>query len=413
MRLRSFAAATVTMLLVAGAAAAQVPVEPPSQLIEPGYAVLPYAVGVVAPSSVRFGPDGNLYLATVGGTIYRFRDIAGIAAGPPEPFVTGLNYPLGIAWGADGALYSTSIDAENTRDGREWGMVVRVAVDAQGLASPPQKILVDIPNGHSQANGLAFGPDGLLYVAVGSSTDDGVHGGPPDIRPLSGSVLRFDAVRVEGAPLHALRYRGSGAPSEDPVDVVATGLRNHYALVFRGEDLYMTQNGPETQGDLGDDVLLRAQDAPADALAAGTAPSFGFPGCLYTHDDLGWPVAEPATTEGLPETEKTCAGVTLALASFGLHPSANGLGFAPEHGFGPRSGDLFVAEWGSFSGYIGHKIVRVGIAADGSVRTTAGGGPDQSDFVVGSAPIDLTFHDGGMYVADYGTGMVLRVVAIS
>jgi glucose/arabinose dehydrogenase len=405
-------ASAACALALWGAPAGALPPDdlPYSQVIEPGYAVTPYALGVVAPSSLAFGPDGNLYLATVAGTIFRFRDIAGVVAGPPEPFVATLNYPLGLAWGPDGALYSTSVDVDNTRDGRTWGMIVRIPVDAQGNAGAPEKLLVDLPNGHSQANGLAFGPDGLLYLAIGSSTDDGVHGGPPEVPPLSGSVLRFDAMHT-GSRLSALRYRGSGASPEDPVDVVATGFRNHYDLVFRDTDLYMSQNGPETQGNLGDDLLLRARNAPASSLAGGTAPDFGFPGCLYTHDELGWPVAEPAQTDGLPESEKTCDGVTPAIASFGLHPSANGLDFAPSTGFGSRSGDLFVAEWGSFSGFVGHKVVRVGIAPDGSVRARSDGGPDQGDFLAASGPIDLTFHSGAMYVADYFTGTVLRVVS--
>lgn len=412
-RSKTLAVAFCIASLAAHRQAAAQPVVPdlvlPERVVEPGYAMMPYAAGVVAPTSLAFGPDGDLYLATVAGTIFRFRDLGPVAA-PPEPFVTGLDYPLGIAWGDDGHLYATSVDPQNERDGRTWGMVVRIPV-RDGVAGPPEKLLVDLPNGHSQANGVTFGPDGLLYVAVGSSTDDGVNGGPPDIAPLSGSVLRFDALGAAG-PISALAYRGSGAPTEAPVDVVSVGLRNHYDLAFRSGSLFMSQNGPETQGDLGDDVLLRADGATSASLADGTAAHFGFPGCLYTHDELGWPVGRPSTTEGLPDEIKTCDGVTPAIASFGLHPSVNGLDFAQDD-FGPRSGDLFVAEWGAFSGYVGHKVVRVGIEPDGSVRRRADGGPDQSDFVVASGPIDLVFNSGSMYIADYFTGMIQRVFPIT
>lgn len=380
-------------------------------VLEPGFAATPYAHGAVGATSLAFGPEGNLYVATVSGTVYRFRDVGGVAAGPPESFISGLEFPLGLAWGPDGALYVSSVDGDNDRGERDWGMVSRVAVDSSGQAAPPEKLLVDLPQGHSQTNGLAFGPDGLLYVANGSSTDDGVTGGPPDIWPLSGSVVRFDPEDATDGPLSALAYRGSGVEDEDPVDVVATGLRNNYDVAFSGEDLYMTTNGPETTDPYADDLLFRVEEAPGASLASGTAPDFGFPGCLYSHDELGWPVAHVSPHPELPDELKTCDGVAPPLASYGLHPSANGLAVAPD-GFGPHGGHVFAAEWGSFSGVRGHKIVRVGIAPDGSVVRTPEGGPDMADFMLAPAPIDLVFRDGAMHVADFGSGVILRVVPV-
>lgn len=382
-----------------------------TQVIEPGFAITPYAIGAASPTALAFGPDGHLYVATVAGTVFRFRDIAGVVGGPPEPFVEGLDYPLGLAWSPDGHLYVSSIAPGGPTDDREWGMVTRYAVGTLGEALPLGPVLVDLPQGHSQTNGLTFGPDGKLYVANGSSTDDGVTGGPPDVLPLSGSVVRLDPADAADGPLSAMAYRGSGVPSEDPVDVVAVGLRNNYDLDFRGEDLMLTMNGPETTDPFGDDLLLRVPDARTSSLADGTAPDFGFPGCLYTHDDKLRPIGHPSPHPLLPDELKSCDGVRPPVASLGLHPSANGVAIAPD-GFGPFGGDAFIAEWGSFSGVRGHKIARVGLTAEGEARV----GPDDAleveDFVLVSAPIDLVFRGDAMYIADFGSGSVLRVVSL-
>lgn len=386
---------------------------PYGQVLEPGFIVTPYATGIPSPTSLEFGPDGDLYVASVTGTVFRFDDIGAPvpAPGEPTPIVTGLQYSLGLDFGPDGSLYVTAVDPDADNTEREWSMVGRVRFDALGVAAPLEKLLVDIPNGLSFTNSVAFGPDGDLYVTNGSSTDDGFAGGPPEVPNLTGAILRFDPEDVGDRPLSALAYRGSGVSDPDPVDVVAHGLRNSYDLAFRGEDLYLTMNGPDAQEPYGDDLLLRVRNARDASLGGGTAADFGFPGCLYTHDDRGFPVAHPATAPWMPEEQRTCEGAVPPIASFGLHPSANGLAIAPD-GFGPFGGDAFAAEWGSFQGYEGHKIVRVGLNADGSAAATSQGAADVSDFLAAVAPMDLTFHDGAMYVADFGSNSVLRVTPV-
>lgn len=386
---------------------------PYSQVLEAGFVVTPYATGIPSPTSLEFGPDGDLYVASVTGTVFRFDDIGAPVPAPGQPaqVVTGLQYSLGLDFGPDGSLYVTAVDPDADNAEREWSMVGRVRFDALGVAQPLEKLLVDIPNGLSFTNSVAFGPDGKLYLTNGSSTDDGYAGGPPEVPNLTGAVLRFDPDDVGDAPLSALAYRGSGAAAEDPVDVVARGLRNSYDLAFAGEDLYLTMNGPDAQEPYGDDLLLRIDDARDASLAQGSVADFRFPGCLYTHDDRGFPVAHPATTPSVPEELRNCDGAIPPIASFGLHPSANGLAIAPE-GFGQFAGDVFAAEWGSFQGYDGHKIVRVGLEEDGSASVTPEGNADVEDFLAAVAPMDVTFHQGAMYVADFGSNSILRVAPL-
>jgi glucose/arabinose dehydrogenase len=307
-------------------------------------------------------------------------------------------------------------------------MVLRYALPA--LGSTGVKVLEDIPFGIHTNAGLQFGPDGKLYVGIGSTSvnGDSPPGEAPEIHPVTMAVVRFDPSLVTDKPFSVMRYQGSSSPNPDPVDVVATGIHNAYDIAFRGEDFYTASNAPQSQEPLGEDVLVGVRDAPAKSFANGTHDNFGSPGCLYTHDALGWPVGGASDYPSLPDDQETCTGRVPVTAALGLHRGATGLAIAPA-GFGEFGGDVFVAEWGSlgpsfavivgvqepdiFPPVEGHKVVRVGLNADGSVRASLDGGPDITDFLLTTAPIDIAFHDGAMYVADFGTGIVLRVTPIA
>lgn len=395
-----------------------------TQVIEPGFVVTPFAVGAIPATAMTFAPDGALYVATLGGVIFRYANVGGAIAAPPEP-VAVADRPQGLAFGPDGALYVSSVDASKPAEApRMWGMVLRF--DEPSVSATGEKVLEDIPFGIHTNAGLRFGPDGKLYVGIGSTSvnGDSPSGEAPEIDPLTMAIISFDPAQVAGAPFSALRHRGSATPNPDLVDIVATGIHNPYALAFRGDDLYTASNAPQTQEPLGEDVLVGARDATTKTFADGTHDDFGSPGCLYTHDEQGWPVAGASSYPSLPDERETCVGRTPVTAALGLHRGATGLAIAPE-GFGAFGGDAFVVEWGSLGPGFGvpsdatvpdilppvegHKLVRVGLDAAGRVRATPEGAPDISDFLVTTAPIDVAFWGGAMYVADFGTGVVFRV----
>src|SRR5664279_3508179 len=71
-------------------------------------------------------------------------------------------------------------------------------------------------------NGIAFGPDGKLYVGIGSTTDHG-----PLQAKYEASILRMN-------------------PDGSDLETFATGFRNPYDLVFSPKgDLFTSDNSPD------------------------------------------------------------------------------------------------------------------------------------------------------------------------
>ena len=104
----------------------------------------PFVSGIPNPTSMAFGPDGQLYVSSrFDGSVHRIaRD------GSATTFATDLGVACGIAFGPDGALYV----------GDRSGSVLRVTSGGVSLfATLPPSVA---------AFHLAFGPDDALYVTA-------------------------------------------------------------------------------------------------------------------------------------------------------------------------------------------------------------------------------------------------------
>lgn len=384
--------------------------------VEPGFYVLPYAATGGTPSSLAFGPDTRkgekgerLYVTdNAGGDLLVIDDLGGVGSSP-QVFASGFDGPLGVVASDDGSVYVS--DSEPAREGpfgfRPYGRVWRVVdQDGDGIADDQYVVLKDLPNGRHNTNGMAFGPDGMLYVTNGNSTDDGVEGGEAEVPPWSGSVVEVSP-RARNVSLADLGRRKA---------LVATGWRNVYDLAFSPVDrarLFVPMNGVDDarKGSTGENPVDPGLEDSDDALFSTqiddrTIDDFGFPSCLFNRSKTGdlRPYENP-NPDVIAKFGPCRQSTPRPIASFGLHTSSDGLAFQTTDAWGPdHRNDLFVAEWGSLFGPpAGHDVVRVQLDKKG--RKVTG----MSVFAHLDLPLDLTFDKAGaMYVADF-SGQIFKI----
>jgi sugar lactone lactonase YvrE len=132
-----------------------------------------FCAGLVNPTSMAMGPDGDLYVSSrFEGAVYRVT-----AGGSVEPFATDLGVPCGLAFDGNGMLFV----------GDRSGTIFRV--DRDGQATTHASVPASVAAFH-----LAFGPDGALYVTA------------PTLSP-------YDSIfRVAGDGAVTTRYTGFGRP---------------------------------------------------------------------------------------------------------------------------------------------------------------------------------------------------------
>jgi glucose/arabinose dehydrogenase len=269
------------------------------------------------------------------------------------------------------------------RDGHLWvaetGRVLRFRYDvATRRATDPVVIVPDLPPGaHHWTRSIAFGPDGRLYVAIGSSCD----------------ICR-EADRRRAAIV-------SYAPDGSNERIVASGLRNPVGLAFdpTTRALWTTVNERD----------WRDGRAPPDFLAQLRAgANYGWPDC-YAQGGAAVPDPEfRGTTD--------CRDVTLPALELPPHAAPLGLAFYTGTRFpAAYRRSLFVALHGSRAELpaAGYKIVRV--ILDPTRR------PRVEDFAtrwrtgdrVWGRPVDLLVgRDGALYVSDDHGGRVLRITVV-
>ncbi len=348
--------------------------EPPPQSdlekrikLPPGFAFGVFAEGLSNARFLRFTSAGDLLVSSPReGTVFLLeRDANGDGrADGVRKLVTGLDRPHGLEIAGDW-LYVA-----------EEGAVKRVRLDAAGRVTrgEPETVLPGLPKGGNHwTKSIGQGPDGWLYVSIGSTCN----------------------VCLEEEPRRATmgRFKEGAADYE----TIATGLRNSVGFDWRPADgaLYATDNGRDLLGD----------DIPPCELNKIERGKF-----------YGWPFVNGA---GVPDPDfgaqdggKSASAVPPAHA-FGAHTAPLGMRFYRGDSFPERyRGQAFVALHGSWNRTTktGYKVVLLEWKPDGSIA--------ESDFVSGfevdddviGRPVDvLDGPDGALYVSDDFTGAVYRI----
>ncbi len=333
-----------------------------------GYGISLFAKDVPNARVLRVTASGDVLVASPasGRVLWLAKDADGVGGSDERRvLLEGLDGPNGLDL-RDGYLYVA-----------EQGQVGRVRFDdaAGRIEGDYEVIIKDLPpGGNHWKKTIRFGPDGLLYLAVGSSCN---------------VCTEADERRAA-----LLRYRADGSF----IDIYATGLRNSAGFDWRGVDgaLYATDNGRDLLGD----------DFPPCEL--NRIEQGGFYGWPYANGNR---IADPDLGAG---REAVIAASLPPVFDFPAHNAPLGIVFL-QSAAQPEAlrGAALVALHGSWnrSQKDGYKVVALHWQADGSITT--------EDFLTGfltdgrviGRPAELAEASNGViYVSDDFVNAVYQII---
>jgi glucose/arabinose dehydrogenase len=320
--------------------------------VPPGFSLIRFA-DLYRPTGITFDRSGQMYVTSQDGNVYRLNDEDKDGrADSRTRFAVGYNVPLGVA------VHPSSGEVYLSYQG---AIAILTDSDADGRADQERILVDDLPVGNHQNDNPEFGPDGWLYIGVGSGCD-----ACEDADPRSASILRFNVETGES-------------------EIFATGLRNPFDLAFHPEtgELFATDNGRD---DLG-------MDAPFEELNhIVQGGDYGYPGCWNSHDQPG------------------CQDVIPPVAIFEAHSSANGVDIYNGQDFPVEfRGNAFVTIFGSWlKPGVQTGIQRVILSPAGN--TYSGETSWFVRFPEGVMPLPLVFGpDGALYVGDFINDAIYRI----
>lgn len=289
--------------------------------------------------------------------------------GVPVTVVSGLDRPHGLAF-----LNSKFYVAES-------GAIDVFDYSQSSLSATNKKKIIDLPAGGVHfTRTIGFGPDGRIYVSIGSDCN----------------------VCVEKDPRRAAIWVANTDGSD--FKRYATGLRNAVFFTWHPDThlMWATVMGRDYLGD----------DLPPDTVdIIDDGKFYGWP---YCYGKKIW----DKTYNSDPKYQTLCGTSESSFLDLPAHSAPLGLVFVPSGSNWPKEyrGNLLVAYHGSWnrSAPTGYKIVRFPFPKiDLSTRPV-----EQEDFISGwltaggalGRPVDLLFDTkGNLFVSDDKAGVIYRV----
>ncbi len=190
--------------------------------VRPGFGINVFAQGLTNPRVLAVRPDGSVYVTErEAGRVTLLRDTnADGRVDQQTPVLTGLGQKEagvhGLALRGD-QLYLVTVKQLYVAD-----------IRSDGSLGTPRELLGDLPDGGQHNNRtLAFGPDGALYLSVGSTCN-----ACPESNPEHATLLRID-------------------PATGSRSVFARGLRNTIGFAWHPStgQLWGMDHGSDSRGD--------------------------------------------------------------------------------------------------------------------------------------------------------------------
>jgi glucose/arabinose dehydrogenase/PKD repeat protein len=198
-----------------------------------------FITGLSSPTAMAFTPDGRLFVTQQGGAV---RVITAAGQLLPDPLLT-----VGVRSDEERGLLGIAIDPQFASNGWVYlfytpnnAAVTRVGrfTATANVADPASGFPVfeyDNFSGNHRGGDLHFGPDGLLYIALG---DAGESANAQSVTSFDGKILRLnkDGSIPAGNPNSFTTSSGvTVTPTGEFRSIWAIGLRNPYRFSFHDD----------------------------------------------------------------------------------------------------------------------------------------------------------------------------------
>lgn len=335
-----------------------------------GFRVSVFASDLGTARMLAVGDDGTIYVTRRdSGDVLALKDDGTGKAAIPRKVITDLPRVHGIALHG-GRMYLATIREVYVAD-----------VSADGSVGTPRAIVTGLPDGGQHPNRtLGVGPDGMLYVSIGSTCNQCIETNDEHATILQ---MTTDGTR-----------RG----------VFARGLRNTVGFTWNPETRVMwgLDHGADYKGN---------EIPPEELNEIQNGLHYGWPFCYGKRvADESYALDPPGSTKG-----EFCPRTVAPTLTFDAHAAPMQIAFYQGTSFPAEyRGDAFVALRGSWnrSPAVGYKVARIEFRDGVPTRTT--------DFLTGFLAQNGERHygriagiavgrEGSLFVSDDANGVIYRV----